>query len=171
MHRHGLHNWTFAFDRSRRRFGACIVKRRRLQLSAYLTHLNTLDEVRDTILHEIAHALEPDDGHGARWKARCVAIGARPVRCYTEDQVVSPPRREAPYQIGCKSCDWWGDRRKVTRRKLLCRRCSSMVTYRHKPSGTEFVVEQRFGVWQTRITHDPSRAASPALQSGEPSVR
>ena len=37
------------------------------------------DEVRDTILHEIAHALVgPGHGHDAVWKAKCVEVGAKP---------------------------------------------------------------------------------------------
>jgi hypothetical protein len=30
--------------------------------------MNDVTQVRDTILHEIAHALEPEDGHGPRRK-------------------------------------------------------------------------------------------------------
>src|SRR5215210_5656070 len=87
MRQHGLLDagWTFAFDHARRRFGKCDYTHRQITLSRTLALLNNLDEVRDTILHEIAHALCPDAGHGARWRATCRRIGAKPERCYKDD--------------------------------------------------------------------------------------
>jgi len=57
MQQHGLVGWTFKFDHARRRFGCCNFTRRTISLSRPLTFLNDDAEVRDTILHEIAHAL------------------------------------------------------------------------------------------------------------------
>jgi predicted SprT family Zn-dependent metalloprotease len=126
MAQHGLRDWTFRFDHARRRFGKCSTRRKLISLSRPLTLLNSEDEVRDTILHEIAHALTPDDGHGKRWKAMCNQIGARPVRCYTDAMVISPPRRVAPYQIGCPSCGWWQERR--CRTPVVLRRAESLAS-------------------------------------------
>jgi predicted SprT family Zn-dependent metalloprotease len=130
MAEHGLGGWIFRFDHARRRFGSCAPTKKRITLSRPLTLLNDEAEVRDTILHEIAHALAPGDGHGRAWKAACARLGARPVRCYTDEMVVSPPRRAAPYQVGCPRCGWWQDRHRLTRRKLVCRRCRARVVFR-----------------------------------------
>lgn len=134
MDRHGLSEWRFQFDRARRRFGSCQPTRRRITLSIVLTHLNDESQVRDTILHEIAHALTPKAGHGPAWKQKCLEIGANPQRCYTDEEVASPPKRSAWFQIGCARCDWWVDRHRRTRRKLVCRKCRAPVSYRHKPT-------------------------------------
>jgi predicted SprT family Zn-dependent metalloprotease len=134
MRQHGLAGWTFRFDYARRRFGSCRARQKVITLSRPLTFLNDETEVRDTILHEIAHALTPDDGHGAQWKRKCVEIGARPKRCYGDESVASPPRRPAPYVMGCTSCGWWVDRRRRTRRKLVCKNCQSPVVMRVKAS-------------------------------------
>src|SRR4051794_12966107 len=107
MTRHGLADWRFAFDHARRRFGSCRPKDRTITLSRPLTLLNPEDQVRDTLPPEIAPALPPGDGHGPRWKAKCQEIGALPNRCYTEDEVKSPPRAPAPYRYGCPPCNWW----------------------------------------------------------------
>jgi predicted SprT family Zn-dependent metalloprotease len=132
MNQHGLANWSFAFDHARRRFGRCDYTHRQITLSKPLTFLNPLDEVRDTILHEIAHALTPGAHHGPRWRAVCQKIGARPVRCYTDARVVSPPRKPAAYLFGCASCNWWVERRRSTRRKYQCRKCLGPVVFRER---------------------------------------
>ena len=49
--------WSFQFDRSKVRFGKCNYAKKEISLSQHLVQLNTETEVRDTILHEIAHAL------------------------------------------------------------------------------------------------------------------
>ena len=130
MRQHGLVGWRFTFDHARRRFGCCKYARRTISLSRPLTLLNSEAEVRDTILHEIAHALTPGAGHGAKWKAMCAEVGARPTRCYRESEIVAPRRTPAPMQIGCPACGWWQDRRRRTGRKLVCRRCRAAVVFR-----------------------------------------
>ena len=117
MRQHGLDaaGWSFSFDHARRRFGRCNYTHKRITLSRPLTLLNNLDEVRDTILHEIAHALAPGAGHGARWRMKCLQIGARPRRCYDERSIVAPARRPAPFEMGCPTCNWWSPRRRCCR--------------------------------------------------------
>lgn len=86
MEKHGLYRypnpWTFEWDNARRRFGLCSFRRRVISLSRPLAQLTTEADVRDTILHEIAHALAgPTAGHGRVWKLMAMAVGARPERC------------------------------------------------------------------------------------------
>jgi SprT-like family len=82
MQQHGLSGWEFKWDRAKKRLGCCNYTRKRISLSAFQTRVRGEMEVKDTILHEIAHALlPPRSGHGKLWKAKCVEIGAKPVRC------------------------------------------------------------------------------------------
>src|SRR5476649_706966 len=97
MKQHGLIGWTFEFDHARRRFGCCNYTHRKITLSKSLTFLNGIEEVRDTVLHEIAHALTPGARHGVRWRRKCVEIGARAKRCFNDEHVVSLPRPPARY--------------------------------------------------------------------------
>jgi predicted SprT family Zn-dependent metalloprotease len=137
MQRHGLIDagWRFRFDHARRRFGACRYGEKAITLSRPLALLNAEPEVRDTLLHEIAHALCPADGHGSKWKAKCREIGARPARCYTEQTVVSPPRAAARYLFGCRACNWWVERRRRTNRRYVCRHCRGPLLYRDRATG------------------------------------
>jgi predicted SprT family Zn-dependent metalloprotease len=82
MARHGLEGWKFAFNRRKRALGLCRYGTKAIELSVYLVDANTTDEVRDTILHEIAHAMVgPGHAHDAVWKAKCAEVGAKPERC------------------------------------------------------------------------------------------
>lgn len=118
MAEHRLSDWRFAFDRSRRRFGVCRWNSRTIGLSRPLTELNGEAQVRDTILHELAHALAGRAaGHGPAWRAMAQAIGARPRRCY-EDHVVATPA--LPYRYKCPIC---GHSKQVARRSRARRSC------------------------------------------------
>ena len=132
--------WTFRFDHARRRFGSCRPRGKTITLSRPLVLLNGETEVRDTLLHEIAHALTPGDGHGARWKRKCRELGARPVRCYSDAQVVSPPRKPAAYRYGCAPCGWWVDRRRLSASRYVCRTCRAPLLYQERASGDLFRV-------------------------------
>ncbi len=79
---HGLAEWQFGFNRRKRSMGLCWYERQLIELSRHFAIEHDECEVRDVILHEIAHALAgPQAAHGPRWKFVCRAIGARPERC------------------------------------------------------------------------------------------
>ena len=120
MARHGLHGWTFGFNRRKRTLGLCRYGARAIELSIYLVDGNGLEEVRDTLLHEIAHALVgPGHGHDAVWKAKCVEIGARPQRCASADMP------EGSWRACCGGCGASYHRHRRPRRLLgwFCQGC------------------------------------------------
>lgn len=73
--------WGFRLSRHKLAIGRCEYNRYNggtLIFSKNFLHLSDA-EIRDTLLHEIAHALcGPRAGHGTRWKSMCVKIGAKP---------------------------------------------------------------------------------------------
>lgn len=113
--RHQLIDWTFKIDRCKRRFGNCSYNRRTISLSGPLTLLNSESEVRDTILHEIAHALVGrGHHHDITWQQKAASIGARPIRCYGADIAVPTPK----YIGRCTGCSAEWKRYKITGRML-----------------------------------------------------
>lgn len=123
---HGLTAWEFGFNSNVRRAGVCFYPHRgepgRIELSLHFTANNPDDMVRDTLLHEIAHALVgPGHGHGRVWKAMCRRIGAKPEACYGEE--VEMPRGR--WQATCPGCrqDFHRHRRPPRADGWHCRSC------------------------------------------------
>src|SRR5690348_10686263 len=90
---HGVGSLQFAFDNGKRRLGATHIRIMnkgardelripyKITLSRHYAILLPADEIRDVILHEIAHALTPTNGHDAVWQAAARKVGAKPERC------------------------------------------------------------------------------------------
>jgi predicted SprT family Zn-dependent metalloprotease len=79
----------------------------KIDLSSYWMENLPVDEVRDTILHEIAHLMAGHTaGHGAAWVEACRRIGARPSRTSVlSREVVSSVRAKiSRYRAVCSSC-------------------------------------------------------------------
>lgn len=104
--------WTFRWTNAKRRFGHCTWSRKEIGLSRPLTRLNSVSHARDTILHEIAHAIAGRTaGHGPAWKQACRTVGCRPERCYSSDDVETPP---APWLGQCGAgCEFHRHRRLI----------------------------------------------------------
>lgn len=116
---HGLVGWTFRFDRAKRRAGVCRFASREISLSAELTRLHDPDEVTETILHEIAHALVgPQHGHDEVWRATALRIGSNGRRCLDAD-VPSVP---GAWRGTCPG-GHLVNRHRRPERVLLCGRC------------------------------------------------
>lgn len=132
MAEHGLTGWLFLFDSSKRRFGQCRPSQKWITLSKHLVALNPENEVRQTIIHEIAHALVPIrmrrgrwEMHGPAWQAKMRALGGIPVRCYdgtSERNVVKVPPK---FYYVCGNCTLRIPRFKKAKGKLACSVCCS----------------------------------------------
>jgi predicted SprT family Zn-dependent metalloprotease len=118
---HGLDGWSFRFNRSKLNLGLCRWGVRTIELSVYFVERNPLEAVRQTLLHEVAHALAGRQaGHGPAWKAVCLRIGARPERLSFEASM--PPGR---WQAACGSCGMLHDRHRRPKRMVgwYCTHC------------------------------------------------
>lgn len=106
MKHHGLidSGWKFKFDRALRCLGGTRYNRltgeRRITLSTYNTATREEAAVRNTILHEIAHALVGAGmGHGLVWYTKAREIGCDGKRCGAVDNPAP-----AKYVAKCKLC-------------------------------------------------------------------
>jgi predicted SprT family Zn-dependent metalloprotease len=103
MSKHDLisKGWRFTFDTAVRRFGCCKYYSKTITLSKALTELNSESEVKNTILHEIAHALTPGQKHNHVWRRKAIEIGCTGDRCYKSDEVEKPESKYVAFCIGC----------------------------------------------------------------------
>lgn len=101
--KHGLEGSMFGFDGARRRAGLCSYSVRRITVSRTLMAPYSPEQARETILHEVAHALAgPEHGHDAVWRAVAKRIGSTGTRLGPTTRRGRPPRG-------------WADARPVTR--------------------------------------------------------
>ena len=79
MDEHGLTGWTLAFVEAKRRLGDCHFQHRVIRISRTHALGGSKEQIRDTVLHEIAHAIAGREaGHGPLWKVTARRIGATP---------------------------------------------------------------------------------------------
>lgn len=119
LDRHGLTSWAFTLDGAKRRAGVCRFDRRTISVSRHLMSLYDVEQVRDTVLHEIAHALVgPKHGHDAVWRAKALAIGCSGSRLVDAEA----PRAPAPWRGVCPRGHAF-DRHRRPARPSSCARC------------------------------------------------
>jgi len=125
---HGLlqQGWRFDLSNEKQTLGRCIHSRKTIIYSVHYLR-EPIESIRDTILHEIAHALVgPDvDSHGWKWRAKCVEIGAKPQRLADPTNYEAKPN----YKIECPECGWFTTRLRMRQRNFgsTCPECSTEV--------------------------------------------
>ena len=122
MQQHKLpRDWSFAFDRSKVRFGKCDYGKKRISLSRHLVEANSIEAVRETILHEIAHALAPRGaGHGSVWRSLALTIGCNGARCYGSEVARPKPK----FRGTCPGCNRIIHRHRRT--SIACGKCAAV---------------------------------------------
>jgi len=85
MNHHGLDGWSLVIDnKSKRRAGVCKYSKKQIGLTLDYALKTSPDDLEQTIIHEIAHALLPPGAHhGPAWKAKMLELGVNPDRCHT----------------------------------------------------------------------------------------
>ncbi len=110
--------WRLVINNTLHQMGGTSYKHRTITLSQVFIELNTVEVIRDTILHEIAHVLVgPGHRHDKVWKHQARLVGARPRACHAVVGLFK-------YRLGCPECgvfEWRN--RQVRRKKIFCGDC------------------------------------------------
>jgi predicted SprT family Zn-dependent metalloprotease len=118
--------YSFSWNRSKRVFGTCEYTRKLITLSYSLVSLNEELHVKDTILHEIAHAFAGrQNGHNRVWKWHASRIGANPIRCYDSNEVVM----DAKYFAKCKCNNKIHKKIRRPRVTKICIKCRERLVW------------------------------------------
>lgn len=119
--------WVFQVRNTTSLVGQCDYNKKVIHFSGHYLLKTPVEEIEDTLLHEIAHALCGfDAGHGPIWKAKAIEVGARPQRCADERSISTA---KPNYVIRCENCGWSVERFRMRRRNFgsTCPRCQTEV--------------------------------------------
>ncbi len=122
LNEHGLHDWDLRTSSTLNTLGDCDRNsdKKLIRISRAYTENNNWSQISLTVLHEIAHALTPGQGHNRVWADKLREIGGDPNR---EDYNVTMPKR---HRIWCMSCESvLGDMatRRMNLSRRYCNRC------------------------------------------------
>ena len=84
MTQHGLiqKGWKFEWNKRKNNFGLCNEKKKAISLSLMTIPFVNVEKIKDTVLHEIAHALVGvSNQHNNVWRNCAIKIGSKGERC------------------------------------------------------------------------------------------
>ena len=124
---HGLieKGWRFSFDRAKRRAGSCKFSKKEITIAKAYAEQQEGMEIKNTILHEIAHALVGSQhGHSQIWRKKAKEIGCDASRCH--HIVFSKPK----YVLTCYNRCFEVSRYRVNQsfmQSKICSKCNSKL--------------------------------------------
>ena len=130
MEEWGINNkFTFEFEDCKSTLGRCHFLKKKITLSKWYAELNDEEEIEDTILHEIAHALawinNKCRGHGKVWKDWARKVGANPQRCGKSN--LNHPENHYKYVDTCSCGLTYKRHRKSDFRQYRCPKCRDQL--------------------------------------------
>lgn len=75
-----VRKYRFTFGKRKKAYGVCDYRAKTISINMYLSQYCEKNDVQDTMLHEMAHAIDKgvngySSGHGRNWKKICYQIG------------------------------------------------------------------------------------------------
>lgn len=124
--------WRFEFNTRKRSLGLCSPRNRTIYLSEWLikNSNNSIETWENTILHEIAHAIDFTNrgwsSHDRVWRNIALSIGCDGERCSKVDKVANIKTK---YTATCKNCsntlNYHRKSRKIEQGQASCNKCSN----------------------------------------------
>lgn len=131
---HGVGSLEFAFDNAKNRLGCCFHRYVpgvghmpfKITLSKHYAVLLPDEEIREVILHEIAHAKAGHKaGHGHAWKVHARALGIAGDRCARPSA-----RPDRKVTARCEHCDHpAGEQHRLPLRVYIHKTCRKPLTW------------------------------------------
>ncbi len=128
MDRHGLAGWRLKLDDVVGRAAQCRYDTKTVSLTRLYVRKAETDELKDAVLHEIAHALAGrEHNHDRLWKKIALGIGCTARRCSGVRFALARWLQQCPK--GCVP----PREAQIRRRNLVCPHCRSSVIYKRNP--------------------------------------
>ena len=102
--KHNLTDWKFVIDTNvKSRLGQCRYNEKEVAISEYILKLRH-EQIVDTIIHEIAHALTEGHNHDKVWKEKCIELGCIPLSTYMGGFNIYKPNNNYKFEGSCPTC-------------------------------------------------------------------
>ena len=127
---HGLsqQSWAVKYDHARARAGLCDLRAKMLSFSRNLIARESPADMRNTLLHEIAHALAgAKHGHDRTWRAIALQIGCDGKRCHTME--LAPAKWFYRCSAGCWQVSRFKRSRLGATSKHTCKICGAASVF------------------------------------------
>ena len=128
-----LSGWELKFSNQKRHLGYCRPRKKVISISRAFMKTNSFEVIRDTLLHEIAHALHyleaGKTNHSNGWKKFALKVGCEPKRCATGEGLNMPKGNYVGVCPVCKKATHFYRR---VRRSYSCSHCTKSYDPRYK---------------------------------------
>lgn len=129
----GLPDWELKFSNQKRQLGYCRPKKKVISISKAFMETNPFSVIKDTLLHEIAHALHfleaGKTNHSNGWKKFALKVGCEPKRCATGEGLKMP---QGNYVGICPVCERTTNFYRRVRRSYACNHCTNRYDPKYK---------------------------------------
>lgn len=123
MDEHDLLSWNFRLDNAKRRLGCCKAGIKTITVSRPYISVLTVEQYKNVVLHEIAHAIVGTrHHHDYVWERKAKEIGCDGSRVFKG--IVERP--EGKYIAECPKCKTVYYAYKTKKRRSSCGKCNSV---------------------------------------------
>jgi len=119
--------WRITTNKRKSSFGVCNYTKREIQLSSILVPYMNVSGVKDTILHEIAHAITPGQKHNNVWRRKFIELGGSGKRLSGAEKYENGIEGQkefynkiAKYTLQCPTCGKTIFRNRLPKYRVSC---------------------------------------------------
>ena len=116
--------WRFSFNNYKKAFGLCSYTTRTIYISSYFCDSMTDIAIKDTLIHETAHALTRGHHHDNVWRRKCIELGGVPERTASVSKsLIEGTILQSKYTLTCPCCGYKIPKHREMKRSISCGVC------------------------------------------------
>jgi len=122
--KYDLHDWILRWGSGFRTLGRCMPRKKTILISKHHVEQSPWEELKDTVIHEAAHALCPGEHHSPVWRQKFISMGGSGTRLH----MGVPVKRTRGWRIECpNACFEPFVRARRVHQTATCNTCKTSV--------------------------------------------